>query len=276
MSAQAVAELLRIAKSHALDALDAHLLLAFCAGRSRTWLIAHGDAVLPANQRDEFLKLIARRALGEPLAYLLGEKEFHGLSLRVNAHVLVPRPDTEVLVEWALDVLHGELSAHPAPRVIDMGCGSGAIALAVKHACPRAQVTAIDASPGALEVARLNAASLHLDVRFLVSNWWQAVPGERFDLAISNPPYIAAHDPHLAALRHEPAMALTSGPQGLDALRDIVCGAGVHLHEKSWLLLEHGHDQSAAVQGLLRHGGFAVLGSRQDLAQHVRCSGGRT
>ncbi len=270
-----VRDLLQAAHASGVDKLDAHLLMAFCTGRSRTWLIAHDDFALPADQQTQFTVLAARRAAGEPLAYLLGEKEFHGLSLKVNAHVLVPRPDTEVLVEWALEVLRTELSAHTAPRVIDLGCGSGAIALALKHACPRAEVTALDASPEALNVARRNAATLNLDIRFLNSHWWQALAGERFDLAVSNPPYIAAHDRHLVALRHEPAMALTSGPDGLDALREIVVGAGAHLSENSLLLLEHGHDQAAAVQALLGQSGHRELQSRHDLAGHLRCTGGR-
>ena len=275
MSACSVSELLRSAKTCGVDALDAHLLLAFCANRSRTWLIAHDDATLSADQQAQFLALMARRVEGEPLAYLLGSKEFHGLSLEVNAQVLVPRPDTEVLVEWALEVLTSDLAAHAAPRVLDLGCGSGAIALAVKQACPRAQVTALDVSPQALSVAQRNADALNLQVRFLNSHWWQALGAERFDLALSNPPYIAENDPHLAALRHEPAVALTSGPQGLDALHEIIDGAHTHLHADSWLLLEHGHDQSAAVRTLLQRSNMQTVQSRPDLAGHLRCSGGR-
>ena len=276
MSSDRVGELLRGAKACGVDALDAQLLLAFCANRSRTWLIAHDDATLSADQQAQFLSLLARRASGEPLAYLLGSKEFHGLSLEVDARVLVPRPDTEVLVEWALDVLRTDLAAHAAPRVVDLGCGSGAIALAVKRACPRAQVTALDASVQALSMAQRNAVALNLEVRFISSDWWQALGAERFDLAISNPPYIAENDPHLADLRHEPAMALTSGPQGLDALHEIIDGTQAHLHADSWLLLEHGHDQSAAVQAALKRGGLLAVQSRPDLAGHLRCSGGRS
>jgi release factor glutamine methyltransferase len=270
-----VRDLLLAARANGVDKLDAHLLMAFCTGRSRTWLIAHDDSPLPIDQHAQFTALATRRAAGEPLAYLLGEKEFHGLNLKVNAHVLVPRPDTEVLVEWALEVLRTELSAHAAPRVIDLGCGSGAIALALKQACPRAEVSAVDVSAPALAVAQGNATALGLEVRFLASDWWQGVAGEPFDLAVSNPPYIAAHDPHLAALRHEPTLALTSGLDGLDALRVIVFGAGAHLHKNAWLLVEHGHDQSAQVQALLGQSGFNQAQSRTDLAGHVRCTGGR-
>jgi release factor glutamine methyltransferase len=270
-----VRDLLQAAHASGVDKLDAHLLMALCTGRSRTWLIAHDDSNLTADQQAQFVDLVARRASDEPLAYLLGKKEFHGLSLKVNSHVLVPRPDTEVLVAWALELLRSEFSAHAAPRVLDLGCGSGAIALAVKHAWPRAEVTAVDASAEALAVAQSNADALGLDVRFLLSDWWQSVGDERFDLALSNPPYIAEEDPHLAALRHEPTMALTSGPDGLDALRVIIVGAGAHLHEKSWLLMEHGHDQSEKVQALLRQNGFKQAQSRRDLAGHLRCTGGR-
>lgn len=270
-----VRDLLQSAHAAGVDKLDAHLLMAFCTARSRTWLIAHDDHTLPADQHAQFTSLVTRRAGGEPLAYLLGEKEFHGLNLKVNAHVLVPRPDTEVVVEWALEVLRTELSGRAAPRVIDLGCGSGAIALALKQAWPLAEVMAVDASVEALAVARVNAEALGLNVRFLPSDWWQGVSGERFDLAVSNPPYIAENDPHLDALRHEPTMALTSGPDGLDALRVIIAGAGAHLQENSWLLLEHGHDQSTPVQALLGHSGFRQPQSRPDLAGHLRCSGGR-
>jgi release factor glutamine methyltransferase len=271
-----VRDLLLAAHASGVDKLDAHLLMAFCTRRSRTWLIAHDDSLLPGDQQAEFVGLVARRASGEPLAYLLGEKEFHGLNLKVNAHVLVPRPDTEVLVAWALELLRSEFSAHAAPRVIDLGCGSGAVALAVKHAWPRAEVTAVDASADALAVAQSNADALGLDVRFLLSDWWQGVGDERFDLALSNPPYIAEEDPHLAALRHEPTMALKSGPDGLDALRVIIARAGAHLQRGSWLLLEHGHDQSVVVQAMLKQGGSAQVLSKKDLAGHTRCTGGRT
>jgi release factor glutamine methyltransferase len=270
-----VSVLLQAAHASGVDKLDAHLLMAFCTGRTRTWLIAHDDSTLATDQQAQFTALILRRAAGEPLAYLLGEKEFHGLNLKVNADVLVPRPDTEVLVDWALEVLRTELSDHAAPRVIDLGCGSGAIALALKQACPRAQVTALDASAEALAVAQANGEALGLDVRFVLSDWWQGLPDEQFDLAISNPPYIATHDPHLPALHHEPTMALTSGSDGLDALRLIISGATAHLLENSWLLMEHGHEQSDQVQSLLGQRGFQLPESRRDLAGHWRCTGAR-
>ena len=212
----------------------------------------------------------ARRAAGEPLAYLLGEKEFHGLLLHVDANVLVPRPDTEVLVDWALELLAGMT----APRVVvDLGTGSGAIALAVKHGCPGATVLATDTSPAALDVARGNARRLALDVAFAQSSWWAALAGRTFDLILSNPPYIAAGDPHLTALRHEPALALTPGGDGLDALREIVGGAAHHMTPGTWLLLEHGYDQADAVRALLREHGFEGVATRHDLGGQPRCTG---
>ena len=259
------------ARTASVETLDAHLLLATCLEQSRSWLIAHGEALLTPAHSDRFRSWLTRRAAGEPLAYLFGEKEFHGLVLQVDARVLVPRPDTETLVDWALELL--ATLPDGSPRVVDLGTGSGAIALALKHAQPGAAVTALDASGGALEVARANATALRLDVRLLSGSWWSAVQGERFDIAVSNPPYIALHDPHLAALTHEPAIALTAGIDGLDALRHIIDHAPAHLRPGGWLLLEHGHDQGPAVQGLLFQGGFARVETRCDLAGHWRCTG---
>ena len=268
-----VAQALAEARACGVDSLDAQLLLAKCLARSRSWLIAHDDAPLSAVQSGQYRAWLARRAAGEPLAYLFGEKEFHGLLLQVDARVLVPRPDTETLVDWALDLLRGEHAMPATPRVIDLGTGSGAVALALKHAWPSADVSALDASEEALTVARANAQALQLDVRLLASHWWTAVPGERFHLAVSNPPYIAAQDPHLAALAHEPGMALVSGADGLDALRHIIETARAHLLPRGWLLLEHGHDQADAVQALLARHGFEQVQRRRDLAGHWRCSG---
>ena len=270
-----VAQALAEARACGVDSLDAQLLLAKCLTRSRSWLIAHDDAPRSAVQSGQYRAWLARRAAGEPLAYLFGEKEFHGLLLQVDARVLVPRPDTETLVDWALDLLRGEHAMPAAPRVIDLGTGSGAVALALKHAWPSADVSALDASEEALTVARANAQALQLDVRLLASHWWTAVPGERFHLAVSNPPYIAAQDPHLAALAHEPGMALVSGADGLDALRHIIETARAHLLPRGWLLLEHGHDQADAVQALLARHGFEQVQRRRDLAGHWRCSGAR-
>ena len=269
-----VAEALARAGIDGIDRLDAQLLLAHALGRTRTWLFAHDDALLDAVQTQRFTDHLARRAAGEPVAYLLGEKEFHGLTLQVDGRVLVPRPDTEVLVDWALELLgRGALPA--LPRVVDLGTGSGAIALAVKRGQPAATVTATDRSGSALAVARANARRLGLAVTFVQGSWWEAVPGQRFDLILANPPYIAAGDRHLPALVHEPLEALTPGGDGLDALRDIVAGAAPHAETGAWLLLEHGHDQAEAVQALLRGAALEAVDTRLDLAGRPRCTGGR-
>jgi len=266
-----VAALLTQAHKAGLDRLDAHLLLGAVLGRSRSWLIAHDTDPVPAHDAARFSDWAARRADGEPVAYLLGEKEFHGLPLQVGPGVLVPRPDTETLVDWAL-----ELIAPDAPwRVLDLGTGSGAIALAVAHARPSSAVTAVDASPVALQTAQTNAQRLGLNLRGLEGSWLAPVSGECFDLILSNPPYIAEGDPHLPALRHEPIEALTAGPDGLDDLRVIVRDAPAHLTAGGWLLLEHGHDQGAAVRDLLQAAGFDIVSTRRDLGMQERCTGGR-
>ena len=261
------------ARALGLDRLDAQLLLARALQRERAWLIAHDDAPLSAAQQQAFSADCARRADGEPLAYVLGEREFHGLRLRVGPAVLVPRPDTETLIDWALEILATLPQA--APTVVDLGSGSGAIALAVKHARPDASVCAVELSPGALAIARSNADRLGLSVQWLEGDWWQPVQGRRFDMVLSNPPYVAADDPHLAALRHEPLQALSPGGDGLGALRHIVQGAPAHLAADGWLLLEHGHDQAEAVRCMLNDAGFVAVATRNDLAGQARCSGGR-
>lgn len=294
-----VAAALAQARSSGVERLDAQLLLAALCGRSRTWLIARDDALLSAEVESRWTDCLARRAAGVPLAYLLGEKEFHGLTLEVNDAVLVPRPDTETLVDWALSlpldpetgsfsgVASGHdrktlsLSAGPRaltptpPAVIDLGTGSGAIALALKRARPAWQLTAVDASDAALAVARCNAARHRLTLQWLRTDWWAGLGPRQFDLAVSNPPYLADDDPHLPALFAEPLMALTAGPDGLDALRTLIADAPQHLSPGAWLLLEHGHDQHAAVAKLLVDAGFGSVESRSDLAGHVRCTGGR-
>ena len=273
--APTVAEALQAAALAGVDRLDAQWLLAEVLQQARTWLLIHDDHVLTADQARAWRDGLSRRAGGEPLAYVLGRKEFFGLELSVDHAVLVPRPDTEVLVEWAIETLQGMASSTPCPEVLDMGTGSGAIALALKQAQPSARLTALDASPEALAVARSNGQRLALDIRWLESHWWSALRAQRFDLIVSNPPYIREGDPHLPALSHEPGMALTSGADGLNALREITHGAPEHLTSGAWLLLEHGHDQSAEVQCLLRHAGFLDISSRRDLAGHLRCTGGR-
>lgn len=260
---------LRQAAALGVARLDAQLLLLHALGRKaeeRAWLIAHDQDALP--DPTAFLALCQRRTAGEPVAYLVGEKEFFGLPLQVDARVLVPRPDTETLVEWALELLRDR----PAPRVIDLGTGSGAIALAIASARPDAQVEAIDRSDDALEVAGANARRLGLPLSLRRADWLAGAAGS-FDLIVSNPPYVAEGDAHLAALAHEPRSALVSGTDGLDDIRRIVSDAPPHLREGGWLLLEHGWDQAPAVRTLLAAAGLSGAASRTDLGGHERCSG---
>lgn len=265
-----VGQALMHARTIGVDRLDAQLLLARQLGRPRSWLLAHEDA--PLADSSALLALLARRAAGEPLAYLVGEREFHGLLLHITPDVLVPRPDTETLVDWALELLVGIES----PRVADLGTGSGAVALAIKQVCPRAQVHASDVSPAALDVASGNGQRLALPVTWHLGNWWQAFGAAlEFDLALANPPYVAPNDPHLAALRYEPHGALVSGDDGMADLGLIIAGAGRHLRRPGWLLLEHGHNQAQAVHARLHAAGFEALSTRCDLAGRPRVSAGR-
>ena len=260
------------ARAARVDRLDAQLLLSHLTGQPRAWLLAHDDAVLDATQATQYAAQLARRAAGEPLAYVIGEQPFRGLALRTSSAVLIPRPETELLVEWALELLPEDTCA----EVADLGTGSGAIALAIAHARPRARVCASDASDAALAVARANAQRHGLArVQFVSGDWWAPLAGCRFDVAVSNPPYIAGDDPHLAALGHEPRGALTPEGDGLDALRRIVKGALAHLKPGAWLLLEHGHDQADAVQTLLAGQGLQDIHTRGDLAGLARCTGAR-
>jgi len=281
-----VAQAVHWAQAQSLDRLDAQLLVLHALGRGqeeRAWLLAHDTDTLPEAAHATLQATVLRRATGEPLAYITGHKEFFGLDLRVDARVLVPRPDTETLVEWALELLApapidaasttATLSTPPrATHVLDLGTGSGAIALALKHTRPDLQVSAIDFSADALAVAQANAVRLNLDVAFSQGSWLGSVRG-RFDLIVSNPPYIASADHHLAALKHEPLQALASGADGLDDIRAIVRQAGAHLQPGGWLLLEHGYDQASAVRTLLADAGLQHAQSRRDLAGIERCSG---
>jgi release factor glutamine methyltransferase len=271
-----IAIALEAARGLGLERLDAQQLLAHLLQRSRSWLLAHDDEPLSAEQAAAYDALCRRRAGGEPFAYLVGEREFHGLVLQVSPAVLIPRPDTETLVDWALELLATDLTlaALPSPQVLDLGTGSGAIALAVKHRCVRARVQALDASAGALAVARANAERLQLDVSFTVSDWWSAIAAP-VHLALSNPPYIAGGDPHLAALQHEPLQALTPGGDGLGAIDRLTAGAIAHLHPGAWLLIEHGFDQGEAVRQRLLQAGLVDVSTRRDIEARERCSGGR-
>ncbi|MDZ7589112.1 MAG: peptide chain release factor N(5)-glutamine methyltransferase [Rubrivivax sp.] len=270
-----MAEALAAAHALGVERLDAQWLLAHHLGRTRSWLLAHDTDALPATVASAVRADLQRRADGVPLAYLTGRREFHGLELHVTPDVLDPRPDTEALVDWALDLLDGELAVVETPQVVDLGTGSGAIALAVKHGCPRASVRALDVSVAALAVARANGLRLGLAVDWLASDWWSALPPPAVHLALSNPPYIAADDPHLPALRHEPIEALTPGGDGLAALVAVIAGAPGRVLPGGWLLLEHGHDQGEVARWRLADAGFEAVATRRDLAGHERCTGGR-
>ena len=268
-----LAQSLQRAQALGLARIDAQLLHLHALGRSphdRAWLLAHDSDAVPAEVQERLEGWLQRRLAGEPIAYITGFKEFFGLRLQVDARVLDPRPDTETLVEWALDLL----PEGSAQRVLDLGTGSGAVALALQHERPRCEVTAVDASADALAVASANAQRLGLPVQFVLSHWMDAAPGT-FELIVSNPPYVAEGDPHLAALTHEPLQALTSGADGLDDIRHIIAQAPSRLAPGGWLLLEHGWDQAAAVRALLASAGWVEVQSRQDLAGVDRCTGGR-
>jgi release factor glutamine methyltransferase len=267
-----VGEALSQARAAGVDRLDAQLIFCTAMGVSRSWVLAHDTDPIPSEHLPRLLNWLRRRAAGEPFAYLQGEKEFFGLMLRVTPDTLIPRPDTETLVNWALERLP---TGQPC-EVLDLGTGSGAVALAVASQRPLAQVTAVDFSAAALSVALDNARRLGLNhVRGLQGSWFEPVQGQHFDLVVSNPPYIAEGDPHLAALSHEPISALTAGADGLDDLRLIVNQARTHLRPQGWLLLEHGHDQAQPVQQLLHDAGYADVSARLDLGGQTRCAGGR-
>lgn len=270
--AMTVAAAERAAITAGLPRGEAQYLLQALLGVSRAWLIAHDTDPLDAPLRERFEEWLARRLDGVPLAYLSGEKEFFGLTLRVTPDTLIPRPDTEVLVEWALE----RMADLPAPRVVDLGTGTGAIALSIKSRRPEADVRMVDASAGALAVAQDNARRLGLSVDAHLGNWYEPLAGQlAFDLIISNPPYVAGDDHHLDALRHEPRMALTPEGDGLADLRQLIEEGPVWLRANGWLLLEHGYDQADAVADLLSARGFVDVENRRDLGGQARATGGR-
>jgi len=245
-------------------------LLAHALGVPRERLLAHPEAAVPPLALERFGRMARARAAGAPLAYLVGVQEFYGLPMQVTPAVLIPRPDTELLVEQALAVL----PADGAARVLELGTGSGCIAIALALARPAWSVLATDRSVAALEVARANGERLGARVQWVAGDWFAPLRG-RFELIVSNPPYIAANDPHLAQLGYEPHEALSDGGDGLGALRHIVAGAGAQLERGGWLLLEHGYDQGAAVRALLRQHGYGRIATARDLAGRERVGAGR-
>lgn len=254
-----------------LDPLENRILLCHALGLTRVGLITQSERALTEAEAAQLSALVARRQQGEPIAYIVGRREFFGLDFRVTGAVLIPRPDTELIVELALERLA------PHGRALDMGTGSGAIAVAIAHTRPDAAVTALDVSEAALEIAHENAAANGTRVRFLQSDWYAALGDEAFELIASNPPYIAQGDAHLSQgdLRFEPAGALTDHADGLSALRTIIAGARAHLVPQGWLLMEHGYDQAAHVRALLTDRGYTEVQSWRDLAGIERVTGGR-
>ena len=264
-----------------LPRAEARRLLACLTGQPLTWFMAHGDDPADPDIAARFQALAERRRAGEPLAYLLGQQEFYGRPFAVSPAVLIPRADTETLVETALEQLLLQRQQRRAVplSLLELGTGSGIIAITLALEAPDTEVHAVERSPDALAVAQQNAKALGADrIHWHTGNWWQALAcPRRFDLIVSNPPYIAAGDHHLQQgdLRFEPPQALAAGPDGLDDLRIIIGGAPAHLNPGGWLLLEHGYDQEAPVQALLRDAGFADVFTRRDLAGQPRVSGGR-
>jgi release factor glutamine methyltransferase len=242
--------------------LEAELLLAEAAGLSRAALIAGPVQAIGAAAAARLEDLVLRRCRGEPFAYIVGHREFYSLRLAVGPAVLVPRPETEVLVDAAIERL-----VRVNPKVLDLGTGSGAVALALKHERPDALITAVDCETAALELARANAVAHRLDIRWLESDWYSAVAGQRFDMIVTNPPYVPSGDPHFGgSLRHEPRSALDGGPDGLDAQRAILRSASAHLAPGGWLLVEHGFDQREALLRLAEESGLQVDAALDDLA----------
>jgi release factor glutamine methyltransferase len=254
-----------------LPDLEAKVLAQHALGVSRAWLAARLDEPVDVQQARAVERLYARRQSGEPVAYITGEREFYSLDFAVSPAVLIPRPETELLVALALQALDGH-----GGRVLDLGTGSGAVAVAIAHHAPDAEVWGVDASEKALEVARANAARHGVNVRLVRSDWFSRIPAERFDVIVGNPPYVAAGDPHLSEgdVRYEPRDALVSGPDGLDAIRAIAAHAPRHLEGGGHLFLEHGWDQAERCRDLLASCGFHDVTSWEDLAGIPRVSGG--
>jgi release factor glutamine methyltransferase len=253
--------------------LEAELLLAHALGVTRTQLIAHPERAADAVQATRYPEYLERRLAGEPVAYILGDREFHGLSFQVTPAVLIPRPETELLVEMALQ----RIQPAAAPRVLEVGTGSGCIAVSIARLRPNARIVATDSSDSALTVAKANALRHHAAVEFRLGDGYAPVAGAQFDLIVANPPYVAEGDPHLEQgdLRYEPQCALVSGPDGLTLLRRLVAQAARHLRAGGWLQVEHGHDQAEPVRGLFEAAGFGELCTSHDLAGVPRVAAGR-
>jgi release factor glutamine methyltransferase len=262
------------AATERIGAVDARVLLVHLTGRSSAEIAAHPEVQLRKQQDSAFEELVARRAAGEPVAYLTGNREFYGRAFKVSPAVLIPRPETELLVDCALERIPRDATA----RILDVGTGSGCVAIAIASERSRSKVLGLDQSLDALAVARRNAFELHVgNVAFLNSNWYAGLRDEHFDVIVSNPPYVAAGDPHLGAgdLRFEPREALDGGEDGLAAIRHLVAEGPRHLAPRGWLLVEHGHDQAAAVRGVFEAAGYAEVFSERDLADIERVTGGR-
>lgn len=254
-----------------IDRLDARLLLEHATGCTHADLLARPETPVIAPAWMQFAEWVERRAVGEPLAYLVGEAEFRGRVFQVSPAVLIPRPETEVLIDLALEKMRGLV----APKVVDLGTGSGIVAISLALECPSAAVATVDLSVEAIAVARNNAGRLGARVDFYQGDWFAPLVGQCFDLIVSNPPYVADGDPHLAlnGLPHEPQMALTDGGDGLECIRRIVAGAPAHLNSGGWLLIEHGYDQGEACRNLLTAAGFKSASTFPDLAGIDRVSG---
>ena len=270
-----VQELLRSGSDLPTDSArrDTEILLCHCLGKSRAWLYTWPEKEVARDCARDFEKLLAQRREGVPVAYLTGEREFWSLQLAVSDATLIPRPETEILVSWVL-----ELALPNAASVLDLGTGSGAIALALASERPHWHVTALDVSQEALQVARGNAVRTRLtSVHFVQSDWYQAVTGQRFNALLANPPYIDGDDPHLALgdVRFEPRSALVSSDSGLEDLGRLVTGASDHLLDGGWLLLEHGFEQANAVCAMLHDAGFSQVSTRRDMSGQQRITGGR-
>lgn len=270
MAATSIAEILKTAR---IDPLDARVLLQSVLGVTHAFLATHPGHAVAGDQLDRYLALVAHRAAGEPVAYLTGGREFFSLDFKVTPAVLIPRPETELLVELALERIPQQAPC----RVLDLGTGSGCVAISIARHRPRARVMATDSSPDALEIAAENARALGVpNIEFRFGDWFGAVGGERFDVIVSNPPYVAKDDPHLhqGDLLYEPRQALAAGADGLDCIRKIVHDAGTHLFAGGWLVFEHGYDQAERCRALLSAAGLGAVFSRRDLAGIERVSGG--